>query len=145
MSDGASTFEDALIADIREHGGDVTFGPLAGHPLLIMTSKGAKTGESRRSILSWSRDGDDYVVPGTARWVSAGSGLAPERRRGPRRDDRSRKPELRGQGHRRGRARPSPALGPARRGLAMVRRISGTDRSRDPDGAAHAAAHDVDR
>ena len=66
MSDGASTFEDTLIADMREHDGAVTFGPLAGYPLLIMTSKGAKTGEPRRSILTWSRDGNDYVVAGTA-------------------------------------------------------------------------------
>jgi deazaflavin-dependent oxidoreductase (nitroreductase family) len=67
MSDwDVAAFEEALIADMRAHGGAVTTGPLAGHPLLIMTSKGAKTGESRRAILTFSRDGDDYVVAGTA-------------------------------------------------------------------------------
>jgi deazaflavin-dependent oxidoreductase (nitroreductase family) len=60
------TSEDDLIEDMRAHGGAVTTGPMAGHPLLIMTSKGAKTGASRRSILTWSRDGADYVVAGTA-------------------------------------------------------------------------------
>jgi deazaflavin-dependent oxidoreductase (nitroreductase family) len=66
MSDGANTWEDDLIADLRAHGGVVTKGPLTGHPLLIMTSTGAKTGESRRAILTWSRDGGNYVVAGTA-------------------------------------------------------------------------------
>jgi len=67
MTDGAAnTFEDDLIADMRDHGGAVTTGRLAGHPLLIMTSRGAKTGEPRRAILTWSRDGGDYVIAGTA-------------------------------------------------------------------------------
>jgi deazaflavin-dependent oxidoreductase (nitroreductase family) len=59
-------FEDALIADMRANGGKVTQGPLAGHPILIMISQGAKSGEPRRSILTWSRDADDYIVAGTA-------------------------------------------------------------------------------
>jgi deazaflavin-dependent oxidoreductase (nitroreductase family) len=67
MTDGAaSNWEDGLIADIRAHNGRVTAGPLAGHPLLIMISTGARTGERRRAILTFSRDGDDYVVAGTA-------------------------------------------------------------------------------
>ncbi|MBA2381373.1 MAG: nitroreductase family deazaflavin-dependent oxidoreductase [Chloroflexi bacterium] len=67
MTDGASTtFEDDVIADMRAHDGAVTAGPLTGHPLLIMTSQGAKTGQPRRALLTWSRDGDDYVVAGTA-------------------------------------------------------------------------------
>ena len=59
-------FEDDLIADMHAHDGDVTQGPLAGHPLLLMWSTGARTGEQRRSILTWSRDRGDYVVAGTA-------------------------------------------------------------------------------
>lgn len=68
-----AAFEDHLIADMRAHGGHVTTGPLAGHPLLIMTSTGAKTGNPRRAILTFSRDGADYVVAGTA----GGSPTAP--------------------------------------------------------------------
>ena len=64
--DAAARWEDDLIADIRAHGGTVTAGPMAGHPLLIMTSTGARTGKSRRAILTFSRDGGDYVVAGTA-------------------------------------------------------------------------------
>jgi deazaflavin-dependent oxidoreductase (nitroreductase family) len=61
-----SSFEDDLIADMRAHDGAVTAGPLKGHPLLIMTSKGARTEQPRRAILTWSRDGDAYVVAATA-------------------------------------------------------------------------------
>jgi deazaflavin-dependent oxidoreductase (nitroreductase family) len=67
MSDrDTEPFEDALIADMRAHGGRVTSGPLAGHPLLVMTSTGARTGQSRRAILTFSREGADYIVAGTA-------------------------------------------------------------------------------
>jgi len=59
-------FEEELIADMRAHDGAVTAGPLEGHPLLIMTSTGAKSGEPRRAILTWSRDGGDYIVAATA-------------------------------------------------------------------------------
>jgi deazaflavin-dependent oxidoreductase (nitroreductase family) len=62
----AEAFENGLIEDMRAHGGAVTTGPLAGHPLLVMTSTGAKSGEPRRAILTFTRDGDDYVVAGTA-------------------------------------------------------------------------------
>ena len=51
---------------MRANDGEVRGGPLAGHPLLIMTSTGAKTGEPRRAILTYHKDGDDYVVAGTA-------------------------------------------------------------------------------
>lgn len=61
-----NTFEDQLVADMRANDGKVLSGPLAGHPLLIMTSKGARTGTPRRAILTYHRDGDDYIVAGTA-------------------------------------------------------------------------------
>ena len=61
-----NAFEEGVIADMREHGGAVTTGPLKGHPLLIMTSRGARSGAERRAILTYSRDGDAYVVAGTA-------------------------------------------------------------------------------
>lgn len=58
-------FEEGLIADMRANGGAVTKGPLAGRPVLIMTSTGAKTGESRRALLNFTRDSGDYVVAGS--------------------------------------------------------------------------------
>jgi deazaflavin-dependent oxidoreductase (nitroreductase family) len=59
-------FTRALIADMRAHGGQVTSGPMAGRPLLLLTTTGAKSGASRRAILTYTRDGDRYVVAGTA-------------------------------------------------------------------------------
>ena len=61
-----TVFENAIIDDMRAHGGAVTSGPLAGHPLLVLTSTGARSGAQRRAILTFSRDGEDYVVAGTA-------------------------------------------------------------------------------
>lgn len=60
------SFEDQIVADMRAHDGAVTTGPLAGHPILIMTSRGARTGRERRALLTFSRDNDDYIVAGTA-------------------------------------------------------------------------------
>jgi deazaflavin-dependent oxidoreductase (nitroreductase family) len=60
------SWEEQLIAELRSNGGELTSGPLAGHPLLIMTSRGAKSGLPRRVILTFHRDNDDYVVAGTA-------------------------------------------------------------------------------
>lgn len=68
-----AAFENGLIEDMRAHDGVVTSGPLAGHPLLVMWSKGAKSGATRRAILTFSRDRGDYVVAGTA----GGSPTAP--------------------------------------------------------------------
>jgi deazaflavin-dependent oxidoreductase (nitroreductase family) len=62
----ANAWEDQIIAGMRANGGEVTNGPLAGHPLLIMTSRGAKSGEPRRAILTFHRDAGDYVVAATA-------------------------------------------------------------------------------
>jgi deazaflavin-dependent oxidoreductase (nitroreductase family) len=61
-----SDWEEALIADLRAHGGRPSQGPLEGHPLLLMFSIGAKSGERRRAILTYSLDGEDYIVAGTA-------------------------------------------------------------------------------
>ncbi|HTK46273.1 MAG TPA: nitroreductase/quinone reductase family protein [Patescibacteria group bacterium] len=61
----ASAWEEALIADLRANNGRPSSGPLAGQPLLLLWSTGAKSGKQRRSILTYSRDGQDYVVAGS--------------------------------------------------------------------------------
>lgn len=68
------SWEDGLIADLRANGGRPSGGPLADHPLMLMFSTGTKSGERRRSILTYSRDGDRFVVAGTA----GGSDKAPK-------------------------------------------------------------------
>jgi deazaflavin-dependent oxidoreductase (nitroreductase family) len=59
-------WEEALIADLRANGGRPSDGPLKGHPIIVLYSTGAKTGERRRSVLTISTDGDASVVAGTA-------------------------------------------------------------------------------
>jgi len=55
-------FAQMLIADLRSHGGQVTTGPMTGKPLMILRTKGARTGEERTAIVTVSRDGDRYVI-----------------------------------------------------------------------------------
>ena len=60
-----NSWEDALIADLRAHGGSPSQGPLAGDPLMLLYTTGAATGQRRRAIATYSRDGDAYVIAGT--------------------------------------------------------------------------------
>lgn len=53
---------DLLIEDFRAHGGHISSGPFAGRSLLLLTTRGAKTGEERTSPLAYSRDGERFVV-----------------------------------------------------------------------------------
>jgi deazaflavin-dependent oxidoreductase (nitroreductase family) len=64
-SNDASAWEEALIADLRANGGRPSSGPLAGHPILVMYSKGAKSGKQRRSILTYTEDRGDIIVAGS--------------------------------------------------------------------------------
>jgi deazaflavin-dependent oxidoreductase (nitroreductase family) len=66
MASDKEAFEDQVIRDMREHGGVISSGPMAGTRLLVLTTKGARTGERRRALLFSSKDGDDYVIAGTA-------------------------------------------------------------------------------
>ncbi|MGI8659197.1 MAG: nitroreductase/quinone reductase family protein [Candidatus Limnocylindria bacterium] len=50
-----------LIEDIRREGHPVT-GWFAGQQVLLLTTIGAKTGERRTSPLTFTRDGNRYVV-----------------------------------------------------------------------------------
>ena len=65
MATDAQAWEDMLIADLRANGGRPSQGPLAGHPIMLLFTTGAKSGLRRRSIVTYSRDGDAYVVAGT--------------------------------------------------------------------------------
>ena len=66
MSVDRQAFEDQVIKDMREHGGVISSGPMAGSRLLVLTTTGAKSGQSRRVLLFFSKDGADYVIAGTA-------------------------------------------------------------------------------
>ena len=58
-------FNQRLIADLRAHGGRATDGPFAGRELLILTTRGAKSGDVRENPLAFSRAGEAYVVVGS--------------------------------------------------------------------------------
>ena len=57
-----SDFNTNLIKDLRANHGEASSGPFVGRPLLILTTHGAKSGETRENPLVYTRDGDDYVV-----------------------------------------------------------------------------------
>jgi len=54
-----------LIADMRAHGGVPSTGYFAGRRLLILTTKGAKTGEPRTAVLAYRPEGDRWVIAGS--------------------------------------------------------------------------------
>ena len=55
-------FNRNLIADLRAHGGKPTSGPFQGRDVLILVTKGAKSGEARESPVVYTRHGDHYVI-----------------------------------------------------------------------------------
>lgn len=59
-------WENALIDQMRANDGPPATGPLAGHPILVLHTTGAKSGSPRRALLTYTRDGDAFVVAGTA-------------------------------------------------------------------------------
>ena len=54
-------FNRKIIEEFRANGGE-TFGPFKGRPLLLLTTTGVKSGESRTTPLVYSRDGARIVV-----------------------------------------------------------------------------------
>ncbi len=51
----------AVIAEFRANAG-VVGGPYAGRPLMLLTTKGAKSGQERITPLNYSTDGDRIAV-----------------------------------------------------------------------------------
>src|SRR5579864_8067478 len=62
MSSAFGDFNRKLIEDLRANKGKATSGPFLGSDVLILTSKGAKTGVARENPLVYSRRGDEYVI-----------------------------------------------------------------------------------
>ena len=54
-------FNLKIIDEFRSNGGE-TFGPFKGRPLLLLTTAGAKSGETHTTPLVYSKDGDRYVI-----------------------------------------------------------------------------------
>jgi len=62
MSSTFNDFNRALIQDLRTNSGKASGGPFLGRDLVILTTKGAKSGEKRENPLVYTRDGDNYVI-----------------------------------------------------------------------------------
>ena len=62
MSNDYNDFNRDLIADLRANGGKASGGPFKGGQILILTTKGAKSGETRENPLAYTRDGERLVV-----------------------------------------------------------------------------------
>jgi deazaflavin-dependent oxidoreductase (nitroreductase family) len=62
-----AAFMQVLIDDIRAHHGQVTQGPFAGRPVLLLTTTGAKSGLPRLTPVAYSRDADRSVIVASRR------------------------------------------------------------------------------
>jgi deazaflavin-dependent oxidoreductase (nitroreductase family) len=56
---------EALISEHRANKGQITSGPFAGRPVLLLTTTGAQSGQPRLAPLVYTRDGEHYVILGS--------------------------------------------------------------------------------
>ncbi len=61
MSTSFHDFNRGLVEDVRAHG-KPTSGPFLGRDVLILTTKGARSGEERSTPLVYTRDGGHHVI-----------------------------------------------------------------------------------
>ena len=54
-------WNEGLIEDYRANG-KATTGPFVGRQVLLLTTKGAKSGQERTNPLVWTKDGDKLVI-----------------------------------------------------------------------------------
>jgi deazaflavin-dependent oxidoreductase (nitroreductase family) len=57
-----TNFNQDIIDQFRANNGTMVSGMFKGAPLLLLTSTGAKSGQTRLNPLAYSRDGDRYVI-----------------------------------------------------------------------------------
>jgi len=62
VSNSYRDFNQNLINDLRANGGKASSGPFKGGDVLILTTKGGKSGETREHPLAFSRDSGHYVI-----------------------------------------------------------------------------------
>ena len=60
--DASHLFGDEHVRSYRETGGEVGHDWKKGSSILLLTTKGRKTGEERTTPLIYGRSGDDYVI-----------------------------------------------------------------------------------
>ncbi len=62
VSNSYNDFNKALIRDLRANGGRASGGPFRGGDVLILTTKGAKSGAARENPIAYSTDNGHLVV-----------------------------------------------------------------------------------
>lgn len=55
-------FNEGVIEEFRTHHGEITIGPFTGRSLLLLTTRGAKSGRERTNPLAYTRDGERIFV-----------------------------------------------------------------------------------
>jgi deazaflavin-dependent oxidoreductase (nitroreductase family) len=55
-------FNEGVVEDFRTHHGQITKGPFTGRSLLLLTTRGAKSGRERTNPLAYTKDGDTIFV-----------------------------------------------------------------------------------
>jgi deazaflavin-dependent oxidoreductase (nitroreductase family) len=63
-------FNKAIISEFRANGGNLS-GPMAGRSVLLLTTKGARSGQSRTTVLGYGRLGERLVVIASDNGASA--------------------------------------------------------------------------
>src|SRR5712691_109290 len=61
MVNSFNDFNKKIMEEFHENGGKVG-GPFAGADVLILTSTGARSGQTRWNPLVYSRDGDRFII-----------------------------------------------------------------------------------
>jgi deazaflavin-dependent oxidoreductase (nitroreductase family) len=62
MSTDFATFNRDLIVQFRENAGEIKEGMFKGAPILLLTTRGAKSGTTYTTPLAYTRDGDRLVI-----------------------------------------------------------------------------------
>ena len=62
MSSRYGDFNRALMEDLRANEGRATSGPFKGKDVLILHTKGAKSGEEREAVLGYLPDNGHYIL-----------------------------------------------------------------------------------
>lgn len=63
-------FNRQIIEEFRAHKGQLS-GRMAGRQVLLITTKGARTGEPRTAVIGYRKSGDTYVVIASANGAAA--------------------------------------------------------------------------
>ena len=62
MSTNTTNFNQEIIDQFRDNGGEIKEGIFKGAPMLVLTTTGARTGATHTTPLVHTRDGDRYII-----------------------------------------------------------------------------------